>query len=893
MMIDYEQKNKRFSLKELKEIPTENKKKILNSSICQDSSTLIISTERNSCMIFEFQDILNFPKTLTKSKKYGIIGKKVDDFIYPEKKQNKKDFLISQLIFEIKPTMEEGLLMAIGLGKRVNIVQISSGKSFEVEHDENSVCKFIQWENDLLICAFENRVIKIIKNYYFPFKSFKDEDKITSMKIVHWQQSDLLVIGNNKKVKILDFLKISDNEFKSFVISKLEGNIDIIETKNQYILFCSKENKIIYCFHFLNNDTKPKMLFEINLFNFNDLTEQEIINVKLISNEGIIVILKNEIYLFYIKDNKYVLNSTYKNSLDNNIFFSYLIYDRKKYYLIYALQDKLKISEIEIIQNNSSNIILSTPYDLELHKNMIYTCINTLLNRKNEFAIKKLDDNSLQIETEFAWLKLEFNLDNLSLNFSVLECHDVVLKKKLEEEIEKIKLNEEEKINDYNEYVTEKIIFLIKIINSDISESYISEGESEIDKLKTEQFLYYYETFRKWKEIAKAKIPIKNLFNDDEYEFDLDNKVMKESIKNLVPKWNFNFNELNIDNAFNFANSNFYSSFYDIKIDKRKKNKDSYEEVNNDKAVIYKLNKESIKIYLDSIADRKKFDNENIVILVDILAQIKYYFQEISSQNSINLIKIYRESILEILIKLESTLNFVFLFICIVPIAELIFNEISKRSNVSLNLKNLSLKDLLDNKNRGNSENNNYDKKNLKKNYSKTSFSFDNDDLNDAISENEDKDDLFLDFGSDDSSAQKDNININNGNNFKKDIDKNNKQLKLDCNDNKNFKEEKRLSYTKYNNVDIVRPTKKNLTNRVGNNNLSFSSNKYEKNLIESLTSSFCNHIIDYVTFYSEELKLLNVDSPDERLIDFFYFAIIFYENKDIYNEICEIQKKI
>ena len=360
-----------------------------------------------------------------------------------------------------------------------------------LKYDENSVCKFIQWENDLLICAFENRVIKIIKNYYFPFKSFKDEDKITSMKIVHWQQSDLLVIGNNKKVKILDFLKISDNEFKSFVISKLEGNIDIIETKNQYILFCSKENKIIYCFHFLNNDTKPKMLFEINLFNFNDLTEQEIINVKLISNEGIIVILKNEIYLFYIKDNKYVLNSTYKNSLDNNIFFSYLIYDRKKYYLIYALQDKLKISEIEIIQNNSSNIILSTPYDLELHKNMIYTCINTLLNRKNEFAIKKLDDNSLQIETEFAWLKLEFNLDNLSLNFSVLECHDVVLKKKLEEEIEKIKLNEEEKINDYNEYVTEKIIFLIKIINSDISESYISEGESEIDKLKTEQFLYY------------------------------------------------------------------------------------------------------------------------------------------------------------------------------------------------------------------------------------------------------------------------------------------------------------------------------------------------------------------------------------------------------------------
>ena len=893
-MIEYEQKNKKFSLNKLKEsIPVVNKRKILNSSICQDSSTLIISTEKNSCMIFEFQDILNLPKILNPSKKYDIVEKKVNNFIYPEKKQNKKDYLVSQMIFEIKPTMEEGILMAIGLGKRVNIISISSGKSFEVKHGEDSVCKFIQWENDLLICAFENRVIKIIKNYYFPFKSFKDEDKITAMKIVHWQKSDLLVIGNNKKVKILDFLTISDNEFKSFVISKLEGNINIIETKNQYILFCSKENKIIYCYHFLNNDTKPKMLFEINLYNYNDLNEQEIINVKLISNEGIIVSLKNEIYLFYIKDNKCVLNSIYKESPDNNISFSHLIYDRKKYYLIYALQDKLKIFEILISQKNSSNIINSTPYDIELHKKMIYTCINTLLNRKNEFAIKKLDEYSLQIETEFAWLKLEFNLNDLSLIFSVLDCHDAVLKRKLEEEIEKIKLAEEEKINDYNEYVTEKIIFLIKVINSDISESFISEGESEIDKLKKEQFLYHYETFKNWKEIAKAKIPIKNLFNDDEYEFDLDNKIMKESIKNLVPKWNFNFNELNIDNAFDFANSNFYSSFYDIKIDKNKKNKDINEEINNDTAVIYKLNKDSIKIYLDSIEERKKIHNENIIILVDILDQIKYFFQEISSQNSFNLIKIYRESILDILVKLESTLNFIFLFICIVPIAELIFNEITKRSNIFLNMKNLSLKDLLENKNRRNSDNK-YDKKIIKKNSSKISFSSDNDDLNDAKSEN---DDLFLEFENDEENNPNNYSNYNNFkyncDNFKKGKDINNINLKLGFNNNKNYIEEKRLSFTKNNDVGIIRTKKKNLTNRVYKNNLSFSSNIYEKNLIESLTSSFCNCIIDYVTFFSEELKLLNVDSPDERLIDFFYLAIIFYENKDIYNEICEIKNII
>ncbi len=81
------------------------------------------------------------------------------------------------------------------------------------------------------------------------------------------------------------------------------------------------------------------------------------------------------------------------------------------------------------------------------------------------------------------------------------------------------------------------------------------------------------------------------------------------------------------------------------------------------------------------------------------------------------------------------------------------------------------------------------------------------------------------------------------------------------------------------------RDEKKNLTSKFykNKNNLSFSSNKHDKNLIESLTSSFCNSIIDYAIFFSEELKLLNADSPDERLIDFFNFAITFYENKDIY----------
>ena len=878
-MTEYIAKNKKFSLNlEQKSIPTEDKSKIVSLSVCQNTSSLIISTEKNPCMILYFQEVLIFPKSLQSSKKHQNVEKKLKNFIKKEKKEMENSLF--KPIFEINPSMEEGLQMAIGIGKSVNIIQMSKGKLIEVKHGENSICKFIQWENDLLICAFGNRVIKIIKNYYYEFKSFTNEDNITAMKIVHWQKSNLLVIGNNKKVKILDFFNISENEFRTQVITRLEGKIDIIEHKNQYILFCSKENKIIYCFHFLNNDSKLKMLFEINLFNITGLDpEEELINVKLISSEGIIVSLKNVIYLFYIKNNKYVLNYTIKEPQDN-ISFSSLIFDRKKYYLIYSLQNTIKIIEILINQEEASNSLYQIDYDLETSKKKINTCINTLLNRKNDFSIKKIDDYSLQIKYDLATVKLEFNLKDLSLSFSVLNCVDDINKKKLEEEIDKIKLNDEEIINDYNEYVIEKIIFLNKIVNSDISESFNSEGESEIDKLKKEQFLFHYETFRRWQEITKAKIPIKNLFNDDEYEFDLDNKIMKEPLKSFLPKWNFNFDDLKIDDAFDFATKNFYSSSYTDNINKNKKNKNINEEINNDTAVIYKLDNDSLGVYLGDIEEKKKIQNENILILVDILSQIKYYFQEIVKQNSINLIQLYRQNILDILIYLESTLNFVFLFICIIPISDLIFNEINKRSNMTLNIKNSPLKDFLENKYQRNSDNN-FNKNIDKKNSISWSSENDNDEMKDVISENEDKESLFLDYEPDENFEQ------NNGNLekqlSKEDNKENNKNVKSCSASKKNSKD----------NIDFIRTNKKNLTNRLYKNNVSFSSNKLEKNLIEILTSSFCNSIIDYVIFFSEQLKLLNEEKPDERLIDFFNLGIKFYKTQDIYNEISEIRKKI
>ena len=197
-----------------------------------------------------------------------------------------------------------------------------------------------------------------------------------------------------------------------------------------------------------------------------------------------------------------------------------------------------------------------------------------------------------------------------------------------------------------------------------------------------------------------------------------------------------------------------------------------------------------------------------------------------------------------------------------------------------MNIKNSPLKDFLENKYQRNSDNN-FNKNIDKKNSISWSSENDNDEMKDVISENEDKESLFLDYEPDE------NLEQNNGNLekqlSKEDNKENNKNVKSCSASKKNSKD----------NIDFIRTNKKNLTNRLYKNNMSFSSNKLEKNLIEILTSSFCNSIIDYVIFFSEQLKLLNEEKPDERLIDFFNLGIKFYKTQDIYNEISEIRKKI
>ena len=855
-MIEYENKNKKFFLNlNLKEISTESNGRILNFSVCQDKLSILLSTERHSCRQFSFEEILLFPDVLVKKQSQDKLKTLVNNFIQrvTNKSNINKELLIS-MIFEMNPTKGEEDDLAISLGNNVISVQLSKNKSYEVNHEENSKCIFIQWENELIICAFENKVIKIIRNYSHILKTFVADSIITALKIIHYQDFNLLVVGFNNIVKIFHFNSVLDNEFQFYTISKLEGNIDIIEYKNNHILFCSKENKIIYCYYFMNNNWKPKFSFEINNYNFQGLeSEQEIINVKLISSSGIIVTFKNKIYLFHFEDDKFEL---YYRLNEDNISFSSLIYSRNQYYMIYCLQEKIKIIEIIDIKNSSYSKDV-----VEIHKKIIDTCINTLLNRKNEFTIKKIDEYILFIEIDYIVLKLEFNIDDLSINFSILKCLDEHLKLKIEEEIAKIKSNEEEKNNDYNEYVTEKILMMYHIIkNSDISDS-TSEGESEMIKLKQDQFLKNYKTFKNWRIITEKKIPTKNLFNDnDDYEFDLNNKIMGESIKNLLPKWNFNYEDLLIDKAFTFANSNYFSSNNPL-------NKIEEED---------KSHKEQLQIPLDRIMDKEKFS-----ILADILAQIKYYLQEIYNQNSTNLIKLYRENILDILVTLETGLNYEFLFICIIPLSELIWKEMNKRVNM---IRNKSLmKELIDYRYQRNSLNN--EKKDINRNIS-GSWSSDLDNPNDNDSDKDMDEDYVLEFESEE--PQINDQNKGGGENKK------NRILTLDFIDRNNQKKFTYNKSTNYKNNDEFIKSKKNFLSKKFNKikDISICSNKYEKNLIESLTSSFCNSIIDYVIFFVEKLKLLNVDSPDKELINFFDLTNKYYENENINNEISQIIKR-
>ena len=79
---------------------------------------------------------------------------------------------------------------------------------------------------------------------------------------------------------------------------------------------------------------------------------------------------------------------------------------------------------------------------------------------------------------------------------------------------------------------------------------------------------------------------------------------MSEKLKNLIPKWNFKFDDLHIDKAFTFANSNYYNS-------SNTNNKNE----NGDNNTTHQLDIKSNK--------KENISREKYSMLSDILSQIK------------------------------------------------------------------------------------------------------------------------------------------------------------------------------------------------------------------------------------------------------------------------------
>ena len=901
--------NKYFDYKITHKNDFKIKNKLLNLKVCQRTSSVLISTDNNLYDIISFKEIIknHILKPIPKNEKIKYDIEELIKFINHNNKTKNK--LRIEPIFEMNPKIDEGISLAIGIDKTVLLVFISKKREslFEIEHGEHCNCKFIQWENDLLICAFENKIIKIMKNRDV-LKTVKDDDYMTSMKIVNYNDYKLLVSGYNKKVIIRNFYSIlnSDYKYPPYIISSLEGKIDIIEYNNQYILFCSKKNNAIYCYQFLNDNWRPISLFDI--YRFQDLEEeQEIINVKLYLNEGIIVCFKNKIYIFIIKNKREELYKIIDS--DNDIHFFSLIYITKNYQetdtdMLIAIDNKIKVVEINKINKNIKKDDLSdSENNQEDNKEIINTFINTILNRKNNYIIKRIDEYLLQVEMDYDNIfKIEFNVLDKSSNISILKCHNYKLKNILEEEIEKLRY-EEEKEDDNIEYLIEKLDKLNKIIKStDIQ-------PSVINNIKKESFLEYYIYIKNWHEIMKKKAPVNNLFKDEE-DYDLYNKIMISSLRESITSLDFSFNKISVDNAFDFVNSSsndyspqslfffskdsqqfesFYSSLALVhkKYFKSKKKmilnanknkgiemnhlvkKDSQKlklNINNNekskddiifddkKGFINKLTKESFNNYINRI--NKNIDYGNILIIMDILKQIKYYIEELINQKSNNLIKFYTLSILNILTLLESQLNFDFLFICILPLSSIIYNEIKKelkRFEKILNKSKLTSNNEYENENKINNEQIIKSPKNI---------SYTSSNSNEEIEE-----ELFL------NTEETKNNSIELYNNF-------NSKSKSGIVSNKG----KKNFYKRYSKFseDLNKSSSKITSLSYGN----------DKNLIELLGANFCNIIIDYVIFFSEELKSLDNDLGDKNIIDFFILVNKYYETREISFEIYDIIKK-
>ena len=383
----------------------------------------------------------------------------------------------------------------------------------------------------------------------------------------------------------------------------------------------------------------------------------------------------------------------------------------------------MEIQEI-FINNIPSDQIIKMAIKKQ-KKEKILTIFNTIKNRNINNETKR-DIYLYHLNIKFTIIEIESSDQALKPKISVIECHDPDLCVILLNEIENFK----NKNFDFDDDENILIIFIYNL-NDIIAEFLTDQDEcndenNEIINI-TQKEIDAFKIFYDWEKTIEEKIPINHLFNEQN-----ENKFVNLVLNNLrdVVNWDFNF-EQNINIYFNYINRswNGYTSidlFFnndrkkiinynnisilsdDIKfknnsdsnlstkdkniLDGNKKIKfsnfinnncdlnDNKDNSNSESKKVSNSRQEYFYKYVSKIKENKD-QKENNLLLIDILKQINFYMKQLINEKIKVLKELFKSNILNILIFLDQQLKFEFLFICLIPLSNIIFPELIKEKD--------------------------------------------------------------------------------------------------------------------------------------------------------------------------------------------------------------------
>ena len=864
---------------EYKKLPFQCNLNVRNISFSCDGSFILIACK-------------NFIRQIYFKNFYGIV----------DYKHNINNTLCQNIsMMELYPFTDKRfkIIAAYENTKHLNIFNIFNitkpGKKSEIKTIPlNYKCLFIQWNNKInnsfLTASNDKKIYVYVNNQ--KIHTINDDDFIKSMRflLIEKYECYILITGYDKKVKIWDFNRRIFPEKYSQIIS-LKDEIDIIDKSidGLYIIFGSKKSKTVYIYQFIFCNGEYRYDYFLHIDPINNVGEM--INANFINNAGFVITYQFSFFYYYISNNKDDNIKEYSNEKNENnkaILDVKYVTDKKinfasimlrkltsQNFLIYSGENFLETQEI-IVKNISSNHI--NKLAIKKHSEKILTIVNTIKNRK--IAIEPKIENCLyHLKIKNNIIEIKFNDLTLKPKISVIEYHDSNLYEILLNEIEIFK-NKNYDLDD-NENIL--INFLYKL--NDIIVDYQTDQEESTDENSeifniTQKEINAFKIFRDWEKTSEKKIPINHLFNEK-----LENQFINLVSSNIrdVVNWNFNF-EQDINVYFNFINrnSNEYTSIQlfpctnndrkqsinsnnkymlsdnikfkdnsnlnlEIKNENNENKKkqsscncdlndenDNKDSSSSKSKSVSKNRQELFYKYVSQIKE-KKDQKENISFLKDILKQINFYLMQLINEKTKVLKELFRDNILNTILILEQQSKFEFLFICLIPLSNIIFQEIIKEKNKN----------------------------------------------NNKINEEQ----IFQDDSSSEKSIS-DHLEyeiVEENNKIERSISKRNS---IHTQNNKILDEEVLTNQM---------PSHK----RVKSSNIFFENNKSSfssqaekvdsKKLIKFLGNKFVKTIVNFISFFSEELYLVSNNAENKDVLKFLYLINQYYENQEIKEEINKI----